>query len=702
MFQSAPLSLVTSILATMATWLLIAGSVFAESGAEFGEPLEVIEEIIVTSDFRDSAIASLPASVSVIRPNVDGTTVQHLEEILNRAPNVNFASGASRARFIQIRGIGERGQFSDPLNSSVALLVDGVDLSGIGTAATLFDVAQVEVFRGPQGTLYGANALAGLISVVTPPPSPEHTVSVRLDVGDYAARGVGGVVSGPLGENSGYRISAQRYQDDGFLDNDFLHTDDTNEHDEATYRAKINWQTDAARWVLVLGRVQVDNGYDAFSLDNNRTTLSDEPGRDAQDTDYASLSVSLDMTERVTLEASVAYANSDINYGYDEDWTFVGFDPGGYSSTDRYARDRDTLTAEVRWLSKPGQGLADGTLDWVVGLYQLNQEVDLLRVNTFLASPFISQYEVDRFAVYAEVSRQLSDQLRLTIGGRYEQHSADYEDALGVSFSPEDDLFGGRILLEFELDSGSLLYGGITQGYKSGGFNINGSLVADLREFDPETLWNIETGYKTSLIDDRLRLNASIFRMQRDDIQISTSTERPIPNSQAVQFIVYTGNAAKGYNQGIELEATFVATADLTLFANVGLLDTEYQDYVDDSGRDLDGRDQAHAPNYQYYLGAEYTISQRWSMQLEIEGKDGYFFSASHPTESDSVALLGASIAYSTDNWQVSLWGRNLADKDYDVRGFFFGNDPRDGYTARSFTQLGTPRQVGLTVAASW
>ena len=105
------------------SFLGVASIAFGVSAAE-STAVEVIEEVIVTADFRDTSITSLPGSATVIRPNQDGTTVQHLEEVLNRAPNVNFASGASRARFIQVRGIGERGQFSDPLNSSVGLLVD--------------------------------------------------------------------------------------------------------------------------------------------------------------------------------------------------------------------------------------------------------------------------------------------------------------------------------------------------------------------------------------------------------------------------------------------------------------------------------------------------------------------------------------------------------------------------------------------------
>lgn len=670
-------------------------SALSESDARYDE------EIVVTAEFRDTTVADFAGSASMIVPNQDSTTVNHLEEVLGRAPNVNFASGASRGRFIQIRGIGERGQFSTPLNASVGLIIDGVDLSGIGNAATLFDVAQIEVLRGPQGTLYGANALAGLINVVTPEPTSDLTGSLRLDAGDYGAFGAGGVISGPMSKDSGYRISAQRYRDDGFIDNRFLGRKNTNNHNEGTYRANFTWRSDRSKWRLNLGHIDIDNGYDAFSLDNDRNTLSDQPGSDEQTTDYAALVLSYDLSEKVDVEASLTYAASDISYGYDEDWTYSGFDPIGYTSTDRYERDRDTTTGELRWLSKPGQGFLQGAWDWVAGLYFLDQNVAMDRDYTFDAA-FSSEFEIQRLAVYGEISRDLGNRWRLSIGARVEQHRADYHDLRGVSFDPDDELFGGRIVVEKTLPGGSLLYGSMTRGYKSGGFNIDGTLAADLREFDPESVWNIEVGYKTTLANDRLRLRAALFRMDRDDIQISTSTERTIPGSSAVEFIVYTGNAAQGLNQGIEAELEFVAADAVTIFANLGILDTKYQDYIDNSGRDLDGRRQAHAPEYQYYLGARFRLSEHWRAQIELEGKDEYFFSASHPTRSERYELLNASLEYRANHWSIKLWGRNLTDEDYFVRGFFFGNDPRDIYTARSFTQLGEPARIGLSVSMNW
>ncbi len=679
------------ILFPLTSLVLLPSGAFAAS--------EVIEEIIVTAEFRESRLQYLPGSASIVRPDSTGTVVNHLEEVLARAPNVNYSSGASRGRFIQIRGIGERGQFEEPLDASVGLIVDGVDLSGIGTAATLFDVEQVEVLRGPQGTLYGANALAGLINVTTPAPSTDLRSSWRLDTGDYGAFGFGGVVSGPLGDNTGYRISGQLYRDDGFIDNEFLGRDDTDNHDEMTFRAKFVHKTDNAAWKLTLGRVDIDNGYDAFSLDNDRNTRSDQPGRDIQETDYGSLSVTYEVSDAVRFEASAGFAESDIDYGYDEDWTFTGFDAIGYTSTDNYMRDRETTTVEARWLSRPGHTLAGW--DWVTGVFMLRQDVELERIYTFFPGPFESDYQIRRVAVYAEVSRALTDTIRLTLGGRFEKHRSDYKDNLGLRADPEDDLFGGRILLEKDLSDNGFIYAGITQGYKSGGFNTDGSVPLDLREYDPETLWNVEVGYKTRFWDDRAALRAAIFRMQRDDVQISTSITRPIGIGGPVQFIQFRSNAAEGFNQGLEVEFEVQATDRLTLFASAGLLDTEYEDFVDGRGLRQDGREQAQAADYQFFAGARFAFTERWSLTVEVEGRDEYFFSDSHELKSDGYELINASVAYTSERWQFRLWGRNLADEDYFVRGFFFGNDPRDFYTARGFTQLGEPQQIGVSIQVS-
>ena len=676
------------------------GLLFTLAGA-LANASQSIEEVVVTAEFRPVTAAEVPGSVSVLSPDANGDLINHLDELLSRAANVNLTSGASRARFIQIRGIGERSQFVEPLNPSVGLLVDGVDLSGLGGAATLFDVQQVEVLRGPQGTLYGANALAGLINVVTPEATEDLSGLLQIDGGNYGARGVGAVLSGPVTDEIGFRISARQYQDDGFIDNIYLNRDDTNARDERSLRAKLQGSSDQGSWQLALGSVDVDNGYDAFSLDNDRNTRSDEPGRDAQETSYVAFNASRALSDGVVGEVALGWVDSDIAYGYDEDWTFEGFHPFGYSSTDLYLRDVETRTADLRLLSAPDQGLMDDGVDWVLGLFVLDKNVDFTRDYTYAGGLFTSDFGVDRVALYGELATDLAASWRVSLGLRAEQHESDYTDSADVQFAPQDNMTGGRLLIERSLDSGNLLYASLTRGYKAGGFNTDGTLDADLRLFDPETLWNMEIGFKGSLINDRLGLSAALFRMQRRDVQVATSITR-VRQDESAEFIQYTSNAAKGVNQGLEVEAVFQASDRLRLSANLGLLDATYEDYVNGAGEDLDGRDQAQSPAYHFYLAADYQLADGLRLNVNLEGKDDYYFSAGHAEQSPSYTLLNSALSYSTDGWDLSLWGRNLADKDYFLRGFSFPNDPRDGYTSTRWTQLGAPRQFGVTAKASF
>lgn len=696
-------------LAACAPLISAAAGAPAAANAAVSDPATApIEEIVVTGELRESSLLDSAASITVLSLEEQRSgTVNHLEEVLNWVPNVNFASGGGRARFVQIRGIGERGQFAEPLIPSVGLVVDGVDLTGIGVTATLFDVDQVEVLRGPQGTLYGANALAGLINVRTNDPTSTFTSKLRLQAGDYDARGIGAVVSGPLSERLGYRLAAQHYEDDGFMENAYLDRDDTGRHDELTVRGKLEWTPRADQsWTFSAGYVDADNGYDAFSLDNDRTTLSDEPGQDEQETAYGSVALNWDFSEAATLVATLGAASSDGDYGYDEDWTYAGF-PGGYTSTDRYLRERDTVSMDLRLLSGPGGRLLDDRLEWVVGVYALDQAADLTRRYTFFSDAFSSDFDMRRVAAYGEVTYAFDDRTRLTFGLRGERHSADYQNSDGVAFDPVDRMVGGRLVLERDLDQWTMGYLSATRGYKVGGFNISGTLAPELREYDPETLWNYEAGLKGRWLGGRMNLRAALFTMRRNDMQVDTSITIDRGDGP-VEFVDLISNAAEGRNTGLELEVDFRPVETLTLFANLGLMDTAFDEFVNNNGQDLDGEPQAHAPEYQFFAGAEYRFAPGWYLRLEAEGKDAFLINNSNravgdsevdpdDVRTDAFELWNASLGYQAERWSVKLWGRNLNDAEYAVRGFYFGNDPRTGYAPNGWVQLGEPRRYGVT-----
>ena len=332
-------------LLTQIAWLLL----FAWSGAAFAQESDTaLEEVTVTATLLNARTA--PVSATVLTEQIQSRRgAAHLEDVITLAPNVAASSGASRSRFFQIRGIGERSQFVEPVNPSVGILLDGIDLSGAGGALTLFDVRQVEVLRGPQGSLMGANALAGLIAVQSNgTDSDARDVSVGIEnKGGYR---LGARWGGNLTDSMSGRIAVQQYESDGYVDNDYLNRSDTNSREELTARGTLTWTGNTHTIEAAAYYTRVDNGYDAFSLDNTRATLSDQPGEDdltlkAGRLNWQSGFLGLDST------LQLSHASTDTTYSYDEDWSYVGIAPGWeYSSYDEYLRDRsmNSLSGDCR------------------------------------------------------------------------------------------------------------------------------------------------------------------------------------------------------------------------------------------------------------------------------------------------------------------------------------------------------------------
>jgi iron complex outermembrane receptor protein len=663
----------------------------------------VIDEIVVSADFRDTKLLESAASITVLdSQTIAKRQARHLEQLLNLAPNVNFSSGASRGRFIQIRGIGERSQFVEPINPSVGILVDGIDFTGIAGAATTMDIQQVEILRGPQGTLHGANALAGLINLRAVQPSKQTEGSLEISLAEYNSQTISAGIGGAINEELGYRFAVQKHRADGYIENEFLNRDDTDNIDELSIRSILDWQASVdTNLKLTVFHVDADNGYDAFSLDNTRHTLSDNPGHDRHEGTAVALQSSWQANQNFELASTLSYANNNLEYGYDEDWTYSDicvdficvFD--GYSSVDNYIRDSKNTSIDVRLVSKDGGKVFSGSTNWVLGVYWRDQGEELLRQYSFAGSDFTSDFNTRNLAIYGQLDSQLSSAITLITGLRIEQRKADYADSQLVAHDVDEDLWGGRIAMQYQTSADYMVYGLISRGYKAGGVNSDPDLAAADREFDTEQMWNFETGIKGLWLDGSLQAQVALFYQLRDDIQIKQSLVQPIEDTNAVSFTDYFGNSAEGSNYGIEVEFNYLASDTLALFGSVGLLETEYDTPLSDT---LDSREQAHAPAYQFSLGASVQLSDNLALTVDVEGKDEFFLSSRHSTETQAYELVNANMVYDAGDWELSLWGRNLTDEDVIVRGFgSFGNDPRNGYITEPYYQFGEPRVFGLS-----
>jgi iron complex outermembrane receptor protein len=661
-----------------------------------------LEEIVVTASLRPEPASRIPVSTTILdAATVQAAGLQHFGDVLGLVPNLNWSGGSSRPRYFQLRGIGELEQYQGAPNPSVGLLIDEVDFSGVGMPATLFDVEQVEVLRGPQGTRYGANALAGLIKIDTRDPDPVHSLQAQAMAGEDGLWGGGVQAGGPLAKgrtDAAWRLVAQRFVSDGFRRNDFLAREDTNGRRETTLRGKLRFDASDA-WRIDLGgmHVDLDNGYDAFAPDNSLTTHSDRPGRDAQRSLGGSLTATGDLGA-LRLISTSAYADSDIDYSFDGDW---GNDPywGEFAPYDYYTsyeRRRRTLSEDLRLVS--ASTAVDDGFGWVAGIYALRLTEDGVQRDEFAGEPLrpalASDYGATNLAAYGEVEWRLAPAMTLSAGLRVEGRSANYSDSDGADFEPDDRMLGGHLSLRGELGPAAGWYATASRGYKAGGFNIGQLVPEDRRTFAPEYLWSLEGGIRLATVDAAVEGELSLFHMWRDDQQVATSFQ--VDPGDPLSYIFFTDNAASGHNYGLEARLAWRPLDALTVQGSLGLLHSEYIDYRY-GDRDLDGREQAHAPAWQYSVAAEWRGQRGLMLRADVAGTDAFYFDASHDQRSERRAIVNLKAGYSGPRWAVYGWGRNVFDESYAVRGFYFGLEPPD-FANKLYVQRGDPRQLGVTV----
>lgn len=683
---------------------------------------DVLEEIVVTADFRPADLLNTAASVSVIGElEMAERSARHLEDILSAAPNVSWSSGASRSRFVQLRGVGDLEQYAEPkYYPSVGLVIDDLELGGIASAGMLFDVDQVEVLRGPQGTRFGASGHAGMIRITTRPPTGEFEARLEGGVGNYGSYHLGTVIGGPLGETLRGRIAVQQNTGDGYIENAFT-GDDTADFDEFTGRGRLVWEPAGnARYELGYQRFESDNGYDAFSLQNDRTTWSDQPGTDQQDLDGLTLRADWDLGQQTALQAIATWLETDSYYDYDVDWVSppvceMATCSSGYDTArETFDREREQGTLELRLLGG-ADNLAQGSFRYVIGLYA-NQNDESLHY----AYPSVwygdyenrTRYETERYALYGEVEYGLTDRLGLTGGLRFERFSDDYADSNGVAHDSEADLLNAELSLEYALSDNSFVYATLALAEKPGGANVAaGSQYAfmspDFQQFmqgklrfGEESLFNREIGLKTRVFDDRLSLRTAVFYATRDHAQL----ESWMWDGAAGLWVGYLDSGSDATSYGLEVEADFAVNDVLSLYGSLGLLETEVDEintFDLDQARFVthEGREQAKSPGYQYNAGMRLTLPRGFRGSLELEGRDDSYYGYYHNGKLDAYELVNASLGWSGRRLEVTLWGRNLADEDYPVHGLYVGADPRDDFGAwanRTYYQLGAPRTYGV------
>ena len=672
------------------------------------------EEIIVYAGLTDETLQRSASSVTVFtKRDITENGGEHFQFLTDYIPNFNWTGGTSRPRYFQIRGVGERSHYfgEGPPNFSVGFVLDDIDLSGLGMAGILHDIEQVEVFKGPQSSVYGPNTMAGLIMLRSTTPQDSFESNLTATYGSDNHYRLGLVSNVKIIRGLSLRVSGLKNYSDGFRENVSKNTTNSNKRDELLLRTKLKYQPNEK--LVLVGTVMIanlDNGYDAWAPDNNQdfTTYSNDQGQDSQKSTAFSLRANLVLSNRVTLTSITSFSETDLTHSYDGDWaddTYWydnhNFDPEvegwSYEFFDSNAKNRTSLTQELR--ASIGSFI-------IGGYYKHLKEQD--NASGYLFSGLVTEgtgvYDFNVLAGYAQYAYYFSSVLRLIGNFRYETNEIIYNGTyLGydaalppVEFDLEHSMVGFKGALQYQDDQFTSYYLSFAQGYKSGGVNQQPFLGKKNRPFKPEYIQNMELGFKRMMDNYSDRL--TVFIGNRRDQQVSVSSQQVSgdPNS----FYYFTSNAGSGRLGGLEWDHDHVIASNVRLTASLGYLDTKVEEFsyqMDSTTIGIGGnRAAAMAPKLTGSFGFDWRDKSGLFARTDLTYKDNYYFSDSHNQISNSYFLINLSFGKTIDAATITFWARNIFDKRYAIRGFYFGLIPPD-YPDELWLSYGDPRQIGLT-----
>ncbi|PHR91675.1 MAG: hypothetical protein COA69_10820 [Robiginitomaculum sp.] len=676
------------------------------------------DQIIVTARRREELLFEVPISMTVISgEEIAARGANDLRDLEFAVPNISFNGVDNNVGpEIAIRGIG-----SDARNigfeTGVAVYVDGV-FTGRPSSYNfdLLDVERLEVLRGPQGTLFGKNATAGVINVTTHRPGDELRGMAELQYGNYDHFIVRGSVSGPLSPTvsagvGGFRRSRGGYQTNTLTGED-LYTDDS-----WGGRAQLRFRPRADLDILLSADVGIDDyipninelepGSFGFSeAPNNREASVDAPVFQTRDMWGTSLSVDYELTNSLALTSITGYRSTDTEFLSDGDGTSSPF------LTSNFVETQEQLTQEVRLSSHLG-----GSVEFTAGFFFLWQDVVADRISaippntlvgpTGIAVTLDATVETINYAPFAEVDINLTDALSFTAGLRYSHVKKDIDmDLVGspafniitlsTQESRSDDALSFTFGPSYLVSENVNIYARISRGFKAGGFNAD-FVSSSKITFDSETVTNYESGLKFVSDDNRHSVNIAAFYMDYRNLQV-------IRFEQLAGFIITNAGSADIY--GVEVDAHFEPFDGLSINAAVGYLDATFASFKDAGGPgiDFDGNSFANAPHWTFSTSAQYEHALASGSTLFIRGEYSHRASNFSRTENDpnsfidGFGLLNARVGYRflDDSMSIEFWTRNLADKEYindrgtPVLGGLLGQ------TARNF---GAPRTYGIRLA---
>jgi iron complex outermembrane recepter protein len=680
--------------------LLSCSAVYADDQAPTTGPgataSNALEEIIVTSRKRAESLLDVPASItSFSKEKLELQGVTSLTDLQNSVPNLQYSARGDLENQISIRGVG-----GDPrsvgIESGVGMYVDQVFVGRTGGYnQDLFNVSQIEVLRGPQGTVFGKNTTGGVINITTSKPTDEFRGEFSSSYGNYNAVVLKGDVSGPLTSNLYAGLTIATNTRTGYLENLY---DDSKLDGIHRRGAKLQ-----LRW-LPLDNLEVNWSVDRTTNNTNfALTVPADPLTGPAipyNTGDTRFTVSMDQSNSVQLATTGVSQVADLKLGGTTLTSVSGFRrtdilvfsdadglPINVLNSGPFTDDSHMFTQEFR-VTSPGTD----RLRYVAGLYYFDQDATSFRdvyVGGVLANGYVTNSGVDTkaYAGYADLDFDLMSDLTASGGVRYtdeKKNGYDFQQGGGgknYSFPDlrrEDSDVSWSGSLTYHFDRNVSAYGTVSRGFKSGGFNVDpitvvANITPDKLSFAPETVLNYEVGTKGRFFDGALQLTAAVFRENFTNKQVA----QIVPGANVISVFITNAGAAR--IQGYELEATLKPDPYWTIDASLSRLNAKYTSFANAASVNGEfvsytGYQMENAPQASAALAVtrrqpfSYGTLIGWG-SVRYTGDTYFQPDNDQVNEQKSYALVDARVGYETPDTRTSvyLWGKNLTDRAYFV-----------------------------------
>ncbi|MGP5018912.1 TonB-dependent receptor [Vreelandella alkaliphila] len=646
--------------------------VFADNAVENGkETPSELPAINVTADKTERPLEAIPASVSMI----DGLDIKQsgivtMEQLEGRVPGLSFQPfGQAGMNSPVMRGLTAN---FNTFSTSTLLLVDGVPtLTAQGFEDSFLDVDRVEVLRGPQSTLYGRNAEAGVIAIHSLPMDNIARASASVEIANRDKRAIRFSLSQPLVEDRLYAsISGSSLEQDGFIDNIFTGRKE-DDRQRRHLKLGVRWTPSAATdLVLRYAHQDYDDGAALWGAPTSprQHVASGTEGWNQSSGQTLSLKASHTFASGLQLHSITAW--NDFRDDIQQDTDFMP------AEVMHIRRDHhlSTLSQELRLDGKMGDS------DWLAGVYADRGANDLRNVGQRMRQQedLRADQKSRTFALFTHWNMPLTDIWSLMAGARVERSAVEIQPQGALTQKRDWTHFSPKLALQYQFNPQHQWYASASHGIRTGGFNAL-SAATNYAAFAPETNWSYETGFKGWSSDKRLRYSLAVYFMDIDDMQVM---QMPVPG------FMYITSAATARSKGVELDMDYLLGDGWQLKAGLAWNRTNF-DHFQDGDSNYAGNRNPFAPDLTGHIGIRYDALEGWYAQASVRGSSNVYLDAANQHWRNGYGLIDLVTGYQRGNWEISAYANNVADKTYDAVGY------QNGFV----TVYSPPREVGLRLA---